>query len=792
MNETESKIINNKNANVETGSKRNLNKLDLSKLQIEAEDNINENNINYNNNHIAKSSISSNENNTITYLEERKITSKNNNNNLGVNIIHNDYLCNENEEKQSLNKIEFSNEKESQNKSADCNNSANLKNAILDANIKNLILNKNRNSKQKSKDFGNLSSVKSENFQSNKNYNSVKVIKKSQNENNILNPNYTLLESLEYKLYGTNKITNANNTSLTKCSKNKLPLINQEKFLSYIPKTRSIVKNNEFDYYNTYKPHKNTVNHSTNVASSKMIDNEEKLNEDTILNNNLNNSNLHEKRMNLLFTYSILKKKYSQALSELNTVERTFKETFIETINKLKSKSDFLNKIIFENDSPINSPSFEAIKNLKAAFSKSAVSYIEDANNINNNARKSIKNEILIYDNNNFNTMIPDQLVTKEIFKAQEQKKNIQQINAVNNILLEIENSLVNKQQISEFLVEFEDSYINLVLFLIKKINKLTNESDTKDKEISDLNKNNKILNISVSNLEKYIQENDIDYNSNINTLFKSKAEKEKKLKEREWKKEYIKNFCNEKEISELKRLVDYYKEMEIENSRLIKRITELEGKHQSQILNVREDNNRINFKLEVSKGDLLSKNLEIEKLNVKILSLEKEITNLSRKVIIEIKNRKMIECKLNETTRCLQMSNEEAMTYYCMYINSREINGVQESHSKRDFGFNNFTSSKNSVSQIEEDDLINEKERNKLKDKEKAKEKYNNKRFEKEGDNKFKAMRIEESDKEFDSKNSTKERLAKQPNEKEEDVNLRIKYLQNQLKTENNKTISS
>ena len=117
-------------------------------------------------------------------------------------------------------------------------------------------------------------------------------------------------------------------------------------------------------------------------------------------------------------------------------------------------------------------------------------------------------------------------------------------------------------------------------------------------------------------------------------------------------------------EISELNILISNQKELDYNNKQLYDDIDLEKQKHKTSILNMREEQNKFNLKLNVTKGEVLSQELQIKRLNQKIDYLESEVKNLSKEIIKERKNNKLTYCKLNETLNCLEMSREEKDTY--------------------------------------------------------------------------------------------------------------------------------
>ena len=237
----------------------------------------------------------------------------------------------------------------------------------------------------------------------------------------------------------------------------------------------------------------------------------------------------------------------------------------------------------------------------------------------------------------------------------------------------DIHNFIIQEKKLKE-VIQFEENFIKIIKLVSTKLNRLSSLIDSKDKEINDLKKQLTIIKDNNEDLNKFILDNNIIYSSSVNNIYKKQADETKKFADYIKKENFVKNLNLEKEIAELNLLLSSNKEVEIENKNLYLKIDETEKKAQNNNLYLREEINRLTFKLQVKEGDILVIKLKHDKLEEKSNHLEREVKNLTEKVINEIKSRKLVENKLKQVNTCLEMSTEEKNTYYALYLNYKEM----------------------------------------------------------------------------------------------------------------------
>lgn len=434
-------------------------------------------------------------------------------------------------------------------------------------------------------------------------------------------------------------------------------------FLAYIPIQQSIIRNDNFDFYFKHQQNKAFDNKSK-------IDNKEK----TIFNRINNKDTGNDKdikefipesqsQLDLIFKSSLLTKEYNNLRERLNTVDKNFNKEFQLEIEKLRYNSEVYHKIIFEQ---FNNNSIHDSSNNNNNNSNNNSS----SGHCNNNSSPSFQQY-----KNTSNKLIQINSLTK---KTNNNVQNIQIINKPDNNYSYNSNNNNNNNATKysnsnnntpSFLIKLEELYLNTISTLVNKINKLSIDNHNKEKSISDLTKAKLQNTNKISNLEKFISANEIDYKASVNNTFLANVSNEKHLAQIQQRKDFLVKLNLEKEISELNVVNKQNKNLEKENYKLNNNLKELEFKQQNQMLKLREEINRVTFKWEVSKGDILTLKLKIDELNSKNEYMDKEIKTLTKKVIEEIKNKKLIELIVKEKESEIEMLEEKNELMYGRYV---------------------------------------------------------------------------------------------------------------------------
>lgn len=528
---------------------------------------------------------------------------------------------------------------------------------------------------------------------------------KSNSKNKIINEKLPTITVINHK---NNKNSVNSNASFLSNTSKKSVRDNSKLKISLIDKNNSNNNKNE-SYLKVSKEEKsNLLNTSINKNQHNMMTNTNlQINKVKYLSNpyvNLDYSQELIKKQSIDSNYlknSLLNPNHENYNS--NTVDRDMNMFKIYSFDQTKllqylpknqslikyDKVDFLNQYYlthFDKESNVPKNSHEKLLKLNGVPLNSS----KNIEFINVNSEKAVKLLVGSRETSDNYKILDKKIEESKLFITESCFSDISKIkfysSKIHKIMLEfqgpyseLESGVLNNKDnelawIScvESVYNYEKLITNIISelsFLLKQQGELIKN---KEKYISDLEKHRSANLKEIEKLKIYINENDLTYTASLNNALKDKLKNQKDKLSIQRKSDFLQNLNLEKQVSELKLVLSSKKEIEQENCELEDYIIDYNRKNQEQIVNLREEANRINFKWEVTKGDVLSLNSKLASLNDLLKKKDEEIKSLSSRIIKEISKRKLTTEENKILKRNNEMLVEEKEVYY---VNNYKLN---------------------------------------------------------------------------------------------------------------------